>query len=114
MEGSDMAKRRGNDEGTIYQHKPSGLWAGQVTVGRHPISGKRVRRTVYGETQREVLELLAAEKQRPALETTRQSVAQAIDFWLAGHKTRIDPATARSYAREVGPAREYLGKLRLD
>jgi integrase len=108
-----MGKRRANDEGTIYFHQPSGRWAGQAVVGRHPITGKPVRKTVYGDTQREVRERLDEVKRRPPTSPSHQTVATAIDFWLASHKARVDPKTARVYRYEVGPARERLGHLRL-
>lgn len=48
-----MAKKKGNGEGTIYKRK-DGLWAGQITVGKNPETGKPIRPTFYGKTRKEV------------------------------------------------------------
>jgi integrase len=108
-----MAKRRGNDEGTIYFHEPSQRWTGQITVGRDPISGRPKRVTVYGATQKEVREKLNQERQRPRNEQSGQPLSVALDFWLGGHKARVDRATAIRYEQEVRPIKDYLGKLPL-
>jgi len=108
-----VGKRRGNSEGTVYFHAPSGRWTGQVTVGRHPVSGKPVRKTVYGDTQREVIQKLDEARKAPVEEPARQTVRAAIDFWLTGCKARVDPKTVRVYEDEIAPARDYLGRLPL-
>lgn len=45
-------RRRGNNEGTIYQRK-DGLWCGQVVIGYKP-DGKLNRKTLYGKSRQEV------------------------------------------------------------
>lgn len=49
-----MAKR-GNGEGTIYHSEKLNKWVGQLTVGRK-IDGKINRKSVYGNTRKEVKE----------------------------------------------------------
>ena len=51
-----MAKR-GQNEGSIFQRK-DGRWAGVVNLGYE--SGRRRRKSFYGETRRQVQELLTA------------------------------------------------------
>jgi len=51
------ARRRGNNEGSIYQRK-DGRWCGAVTVG-YKTDGKPVRKTVYGYTRQEVAKKVA-------------------------------------------------------
>jgi hypothetical protein len=41
-----MAKKRGNNEGSIMRRK-DGLWMAQVTIGRAPQTGKLKRATFY-------------------------------------------------------------------
>lgn len=59
------SSRRGNGEGSVFlRSKPDGTpdrWVGSVSLGYGP-SGKRRRRTVYGKTEQEVAEKLAALK----------------------------------------------------
>lgn len=44
--------RRGHGEGTVYQ-RPNGLWTAQIDLGW--IGGRRRRKTIYANTEREVL-----------------------------------------------------------
>lgn len=50
-----MAKRRGNNEGSIYKRN-DGTWAGQVSIGIDPVTGKPKRKSYYGKTRKEVSE----------------------------------------------------------
>src|SRR5262245_56303826 len=52
-----MAKKRGNNEGSITKRK-NGLWMAQITVGRDPATGKPKRATFYGKTRQEVADKL--------------------------------------------------------
>lgn len=45
--------RRANNEGSIFQRKDTGKWAGSVTMG-YDENGKIIRKTVYGNSQTEV------------------------------------------------------------
>ena len=49
-----MAKR-GNGEGTIYYSEKLNKWVGQVSAGRKD-NGKLNRKSVYGNTRKEVKE----------------------------------------------------------
>ena len=51
------AKRRGNNEGSIYQ-RGDGFWCGAVTVG-YKSDGKPIRKTVYGKTRQDVAKKVA-------------------------------------------------------
>ncbi len=48
-------KKRGNGEGTIYYSEATKKWVGQVTLGRDG-NGKQVRKSLYGNTRKEVKE----------------------------------------------------------
>ena len=52
-----MAGRRANGEGSVFQ-RDDGRWCGTIDLGM--VGGKRRRRRVYGRTQREVTDKLAA------------------------------------------------------
>lgn len=77
--------RRGNGEGSIYQ-RPDGRWTAQVTVG-YNAQGKRVRKTVYGESKGEVQEKLTrlqnSKLDGMLTDTGRLKVAAYLDRWLA-------------------------------
>ena len=52
-----MAKKRGNNEGSITRRK-DGLWMAQVTIGRDPATGTLKRATFYGKTRQDVADKL--------------------------------------------------------
>ena len=50
-------RRRGNGEGTIFEDKKNKRWIGQYVSGISA-DGKAIRKSVYGKTQKEVLNKL--------------------------------------------------------
>ena len=50
-------------EGTVYQRTSDGLWVGMLDLGL--AGGKRRRKTVYGQSENEVLQKLS-KLERPA------------------------------------------------
>src|SRR5262249_4780207 len=102
-EESDMGRRRGNREGTIYR-RTDGRWSGQVTVAWDPISGRATRRTVYGETRAEVVQKLEEVKKQAAEITGPEiSLKGAIEMKLIEDRTRVDPVSARRYETSLAP-----------
>jgi integrase len=59
-EGKSKSKRRGNNEGTIFQRK-DGRWCGQVITGYSAADGKPIRKTVYGSSRQEVAKKVTAQ-----------------------------------------------------
>lgn len=138
-----MAKRRGHDEGSIYQrhdhiscpdpidgerppHRCRGRWVGTVDLGR--VGNKRKRKVMYGATRREV-----ADKVQRAIEDRRghklvagksRTVAEWLTYWLdevcperrmPDGSVGLKPNTLKSYRSKIN---QYLipelGHLRLD
>jgi hypothetical protein len=108
-------KRRGRGEGSIYQ-RYDGLWVALIDMGRDA-TNKRRRRFVYGETKAEVQAKLLEMQQRDAagtLEPSTMSLRNCLEFWLAGIKTRVSPATYDRYALDVNQHLiPRLGRLQL-
>ena len=50
-------RRRGNGEGTIFEDKKNKRWIGQYISGIAE-DGKAIRKSVYGKTQKEVVNKL--------------------------------------------------------
>ena len=50
-------RRRGNGEGTVFEDKKNKRWIGQYIAGTST-DGKAIRKSVYGKTQKEVLNKL--------------------------------------------------------
>lgn len=111
--------KRGNGEGTVFQRK-DGRWVGQVSVpadGLNPAS----RRTIYGKTQREVLDKMRSCQQqaKDGITPTRPlTLAQYGRLWLDGTKrAEVDrghntESTLRNYRdlwdRHVAPDLGHL------
>jgi len=77
-----VASRRAAGEGSVHKRKQGG-WQGSTTVGI--VAGQRRRKTVYGATQREVLDKLAAirrtlpDAQLMGLDVNAEAVAAGVE-----------------------------------
>jgi len=105
-----MARRRGNNEGSIYQRK-DGLWCGQISLG-----GRRL--TKYGKSQKEVREwikeMLAKIDGGLTYEGTTVTLDRFVELWLSGKELSRRPKTVIQY-RQIAETHilPTLGKLRL-
>ena len=114
-----MAKRRGANEGSIYQRK-DGLWTAAVNLG-YAGGGKRQRRTLYGRTRhavaRKLTDALKARQDGLPLPREREVVGPFLCQWLESVKPSLRPRTWARYESlirihalpEIG--RLPLGKL---
>ena len=50
-------RRRANGEGAVYRRASDGLWVGMLDLGI--VDGRRRRKAVYGQTEREALQKLS-------------------------------------------------------
>jgi integrase len=106
----NMAKKRGNNEGTVYKRK-DGRWCAQVSL-----SGKRI--TKYAKTQREchdwVREITNKIEHGMTFDATQLTLECYMQSWLTGKDLSIRQNTARNYRRyaeqDILPV---IGKMRL-
>jgi integrase len=96
-----MSRPRGN----IKQRSP-GSYRLRYEVGRDPATGERVRATttVQGtrrDAERELTKLLRAVDTNEHVDTSRMTVGEWLDHWLASIRTEISPKTHESYAEIV-------------
>jgi integrase len=127
-----MAKRRGNNEGSITRHKKSGLYMARYTV-QTPTGPKR--KTVYGKTREAVANKLARALADRAdglvFDDENLTVGEYLDSWLKGSvrgsvrdstfdryevavRVHIKPALGRLKLKKLGPAHLagfYRGRL---
>ena len=89
-----MARRRANNEGTIFYRESRGEWAAQVSI-----SGKRL--TKYAKTQREcrdwVKETLAKIGNGLTFSGTQVTVAKFMKMWMDGKELSRKPKTVYQY-----------------
>ena len=93
--------RRAAGEGTVRKRK-NGLWEGRVTLGTNPGTGKPIRRSVYGHTQKEVREkktaLLRSLDTQTYLEPSKLTVEAWMQRWLKDYvETTLKPLTVDTY-----------------
>ncbi|MGE0607137.1 MAG: tyrosine recombinase XerC [Pirellulales bacterium] len=111
---ASKTKRRGRGEGSIFQ-RSDGSWSAEITVGYAVDANgkpKRLRRTIYGETKREVQaklgKLQSAKLDGTLCDAERLTVAAFLDRWL----TDVARATIRqtSYALYEGLVSNHINK----
>ncbi len=101
-----MGRRRGHNEGAIYQ-VADGTWRGAIDLGI--VGGKRKRRYFRGKTRRAVAAKIAKaiadlEVGTPVLDE-RQTVGQYLTQWLESRQGKIRPTTHAMY--------EYIIRIHL-
>lgn len=110
--------RRASNEGSIYRRTSDGRWVGAIHLGYH--DGRRQRRVVYGDTQREVreqLDRLRAEhpQPHPRPTATPETLEAFLDRWLDAIAPTVAGPTLTSYESLLRVhVRPTLGHLRLD
>jgi integrase len=111
-----MSSRRAAGEGSIHK-RSDGRWAGALDTAIGT-GGGRQRKYVYGSTQREVRDKLAAARRqvaeggRPA--NDRITVGQYMNEWLTSKRTQVRPRTWQRYESYVRLHVEPgLGRIRL-
>ena len=90
-----MAKRRGNNEGSIFKRK-DGRWVGEVSL-----NGRRL--TKYAKTQKEcrdwVNETLGKIDHGLSFDGAQLTLSQYMESWLSGKELARRPSTVRNYRR---------------
>lgn len=112
-----MAARRGAGEGSVFKRKDRNLWQATITVG-HDDNGKRIRKTVYGETKAKCLEKKRELESQVATGSVPLSgnltVEQLIERWIreaCQHKKRSTVSSYRGLARNhINP---QIGRVKL-
>lgn len=96
--------RRGRGEASIFQRESDGLWVGTVSLGFDG-EGKRIRRTVYGNTKAEVqkkLDSLRTEVRTGNLpEAGSLTVGQLLDRWLTSDEQKSATRTHEERERLI-------------
>lgn len=111
-----MAKRRGNNEGSIYK-RPDGTWAGQVSIGYDQATGKPKRKSFYAQTRKEVADKLAQalrEVQNGGyVEPMQTTLAEWLDKWLTAYKRgQLKAGTYENYETLINlHIKPALGKI---
>lgn len=111
-------KRRARGEGSIRQ-RPNGSWEARFVVGVDPGTGKDIRKSVYGKTQKEVrkkmTEAIAALDKDDYREPCKMTLGQWLDIWSREYWNDIKDRTCESYECQIrNHIKPCLGAIKLD
>lgn len=112
-----MAKRNAQGSGSIRERK-DGLWEARYTVGKNPATGKPIRKSIYGKTQREVRKKLASVTvsidEGIYTEPSKITFGQWLTIWLTQYCGAVKPRTKLLYENTIEyRIRPFLGPMRL-
>lgn len=92
--------RAANGAGTI-RHRSDGRWEGKYIVSIDPATGKHIRKSIYGKTQKECRQKLAAAiaavDNGTYTETKKITVKQWLTIWLETYCNHLAPRTFAMY-----------------
>ena len=90
--------------GSIRQ-RADGLWEARFVAGHDPGTGKPIRKSVYGRTQKEVRQKLAqsvaAVDNADYFEPSKMTLSQWLDIWIADYFNDKKYQTAKTYKSNV-------------
>ena len=93
-------KRNAQGSGSIRQ-RANGRWEGRYTAGRNAKTGKQIQKSVYGDTELEVVKKLQKAlveiEQGSFLQPQKLTVSNWLDIWLDEYIGNVKPATRASY-----------------
>lgn len=109
--------RAAQGSGSIRQRK-DGRWEARVTVGTDPGTGKPIRRSIYGDTQKDVrtrmTEILREIDRGEYSEPSKMTLSEWLDIWAAEYMGDKKWSTSKTYkaniATHIKPA---LGAVKL-
>lgn len=112
-----MARKRPNGDGTIRQ-RPDGRWEGRYSAGRDPGTGKLIRKSIYGKTEKEVsqkLRKIGVEIEDGTYqEPSKMTVAAWLDVWMAEYNNHTAAASVKTYNSHIkNHIKPGLGALKL-
>lgn len=96
--------RAASGAGSIRQRK-DGKWEARFVVGHDPGTGKQIRKSVYGITQKEVREkmsaAIAAIDKGSFFEPSKITLSEWLEIWLADYMADKKYLTAKHYRAQV-------------
>jgi len=99
-----MPKRNAQGGGSIRQRK-DGKWEARYTAGRNPGTGKQIQKSIYGDTQKEVLKKLQQIQtdieNGSYVEPSKMTVSAWMDLWVSEYLGNVKQSTQASYSGHV-------------
>lgn len=116
---AERKKRRAHGEGTIRWKEEKSLWEARFVTGIDPETGKPLRKSVYGKTQKEARQKMtaavAALDKGEYREPSKMTVGQWLDFWQENYLSDVKPSTKLLYEQQIRLyIKPILGDIRLE
>jgi Site-specific recombinase XerD len=113
-----MPRRGAQGNGTIRQ-RPDGRWEARYVTGYDAGTGKQIRKSVYGSTQKEVRQKLNAAVKAlddgTYTEPSKMTVSQWLDIWLASYMGGVKPRTLMTYTGDIeNHIKPAMGAVKLE
>lgn len=116
--------KRANKEGTLYKKtiNRDGVdytyWTAQLTVGYDAITGKRIRKTITGKTQKEVkqkMQLLSSSiADKTYFEPSEMPLSAWVDIWLSDYCGHVKYQTKKHYIAQCNThIKPIIGQTKL-
>ena len=119
--------KRANGEGSIV-NRSDGRWEGRYSLGFDPETGKQIRKSIYGKTQKEVheklVQIMSEISRNEYIEPSRMKLKDWLEMWvneysvdkrystLKGYKAQIKkhiaPALGNVYLEDLTPMKVQL------
>ena len=113
-------KRAAKGSGSIYKKVKNSktYWESQITVGYDPGTGKQIRKTFSGKTQKEVREKMQAAavsiSQGSYFEPAKITLAEWLDIWLKDYTGDKKYLTCKTYTAQIEThIKPALGNVKL-
>ena len=109
--------RAAQGAGSIRQ-RPDGTWEARFVAGHDPGTGKPVRKSVYGKTQKEVRQKLAqavaAVDNKAYREPCKMTLGEWLDIWADTYLNGVKPRTVKIYKDDIRlHIKPYLAAVKL-
>lgn len=109
--------RAAQGAGSIRQ-RPDGTWEARFVAGHDPGTGKPIRKSVYGKTQKEVRQKLAqavaAVDNKAYREPCKMTLGEWLDIWADTYLNGVKPRTVKIYKDDIRlHIKPYLAVVKL-
>lgn len=113
-----MAKAKAAAGAGSIRKRADGRWEGRVVLGHDPGTGKEIRKSIYGKTQKDVRTKLSAMvvdiDLGTYMEPAKITVGAWMDRWLKDYTRDLKPLTITSYQSIIDTKiKPHLGAVRL-
>lgn len=110
--------RAAQGAGSIRQ-RADGTWEARFVTGHDPATGKPVRKSVYGKTQKEVRQKLAqavaAVDNKAYREPCKMTLGEWLDIWADTYLEGVKPRTVKIYKDDIRlHIKPYLAAVKLE